>query len=45
MDEAEPFEIGFQVRVQVSGAKRRTASIVYVEAVEPEGYRLGLVWD
>lgn len=45
VDEAEHFQIGFQVRVQVSGAKRRTASIVYVEAVEPEGYRLGLAWD
>lgn len=45
VDEAEPFQIGYQVRVEVSGAQRRTASIVYVEAVEPEGYRLGLVWE
>lgn len=45
VDEAEPFQIGFQVRVQVGGSMRRTASVVYVRATEPNGYRLGLVWE
>ena len=44
VSEAGPFKIGFQVRVELGDA-RRTASVVHVTELEPELYRVGLVWE
>lgn len=40
---ADPFEIGFQVRVEFRQG-RRTARIVYLEEFG-EAYRMGLAWE
>lgn len=40
---AEPFEIGFQVRVEFRQG-RRTARIVYLESFG-DAYRMGLAWE
>jgi hypothetical protein len=40
----EPFEIGFEVRVELSDGKRRTATVVYAKELDDGEYRLGLTW-
>lgn len=42
--ESAPFQVGFQVRVELAGEKR-LAAIVYVNELEPGECRLGLEWE
>ena len=39
-----PFELGCRVRVDIRG-KCRLGSVVYIQSMEPDGYRLGLSWE
>jgi hypothetical protein len=44
VSDCHPFEIGFQVRVEL-GDERRPAAIMHVTELEPDLYRLGLAWE
>lgn len=43
VEDGEPFEVGFEVRVELNNS-RSTATIAYIREFGSEGFRIGLAW-